>query len=1420
MENIDKDQLILSLEARYPQVYRQQGIRYFVKMEDPKVNRVADLQEIDLSILHYFYPNMKESFGISPESPFVKNRKKAQVSFHHTDYAGAIAGPYKKKIFNYRLAIKAYHKKNPGIFWARNERKFFSFRERRPWNMIVDYSLMGRRFEFRYNPRRHLFEFEAKYKGYLNGISYYTKQTNRHQLMMFHVPEQLPKVPELKRAAIEMKRSYFKIFDSYEKLALLDFWKWLDPYTRSKSFFAQYIQEKDLDRIDLLCLYGNTVVLLNLGLLDRWVTGKESLGEDEEDNESPEDLIEGEELNITQSTARRFQKRFLRFLAKIVEKDKLANSFIPHPLEIDEKETKDIQVIYDTNTEETLKDDDFQDPEVLEDKGDDTVLIPPDIVEEKQSESTQARTEAEIKSVISVNQQPHAGGTPSEAQTIVKANLSDLNTATSALSPTHPDPIQQPAVIKENYTPVEVNQLVGIQTQIPEKELITKPVSSLVDVGVKKQVAQYTEELGLTKKQNDFWEKAAETYKTLKSPVKGKTLGEFINEKRDITLNQEDAEIPDIPMVTDKSLLKSTIMNMQRDYIKKDLKRDIARNIVAMQKTGVLVSNYEVEDTSNLASDTETHVIQFTPVGGSPSTVRLKLPKVHEDGTIRQGGVRTYLRSQRRDRVIRKIDSDRVALTTYYGKLFLNRSDKKKYNLDNWVLSQVDRLISEGTYTDIQYGAVRSDIKDLPRIIQALMSRYRGFHHKKLFYTIDFTKITQDKNGILSFGKHVQYNPKDDTWLVKNKPTDINEVFSMDLLEAPDEYAEVKILGVLMPVGFILARELGFARLVEMLRLPVEKYEAGKQIERNSKQLIIRFADEKWVFDKSIMSTRDKLIIAGMNYYARYLKQYSALDFDTKEVYGAILHEDGVAVRYERELDLIQDLFIDDSSREMLEYMKEPTEMVPLYIRAVELLSTSHYVDEINMDDMVIKGYERIAGAVYSTFVNHMRLFKSKPITTKRRFDMPPNDVMIMLSKDPSMEIIDDINPIQNVKEKENVTFTGEGGRSKRSMVKRTRTYSDSDMGVISEASVDSSDIGITTFLSANPRFDTKLGTTTKHQTGKELDASQLFSTPVLLSPFSIHDDQKRQLFVNTQSSHRIPIRGAMPPCVRTGYENVLAHRVDEKFAYVAKGDGVIKEKGPKYVLISYNQDDLGEEMVEIGVTIASSKGSYFRHDIKCDRDVGYKFKKGEVLVFNQAFFQRDVLSPTQVILCDKTYARVMLVESNDTFEDSSAVSMDFAKQLKSSVVKERVIVVNATDNLRNMVKLNDEVDIDDSLVLIEDQAFSDAGYFSGSSLDILKRLSQISPKAKYKGKVIKIDCFYYCDEDDLSPSIKEVVNQIMKYRFSGTKMKLSDKRHMTGQIDEPLKLKSQEVLEGQVGIRIYIETDLGFSSGDKLVVK
>ena len=63
----------------------------------------------------------------------------------------------------------------------------------------------------------------------------------------------------------------------------------------------------------------------------------------------------------------------MKFLSKIVEKDKL-NTVDTPPLEVDNNEAKVIQKIYDTNTETSLKDDDFVDPENIQDNGE--TIIP------------------------------------------------------------------------------------------------------------------------------------------------------------------------------------------------------------------------------------------------------------------------------------------------------------------------------------------------------------------------------------------------------------------------------------------------------------------------------------------------------------------------------------------------------------------------------------------------------------------------------------------------------------------------------------------------------------------------------------------------------------------------------------------------------------------------------------------------------------------------------------------------------------------------------------------------------------------------------------------------------------------------------------------------------------------------------------
>ena len=102
---------------------------------------------------------------------------------------------------------------------------------------------------------------------------------------------------------------------------------------------------------------------------------------------------------------------------------------------------------------------------------------------------------------------------------------------------------------------------------------------------------------------------------------------------------------------------------------------------------------------------------------------------------------------------------------------------------------------------------------------------------------------------------------------------------------------------------------------------------------------------------------------------------------------------------------------------------------------------------------------------------------------------------------------VNDINPIQNLKESEAVTFGGTGGRNSRSLTRDTREHHPTDSGIISEATRDSSDAGISTFTSANPNLNSVRGTVTVKPI-KDISPTSLLSTSALLSPGSDKDDQ------------------------------------------------------------------------------------------------------------------------------------------------------------------------------------------------------------------------------------------------------------------------------------------------------------------------
>ena len=99
---------------------------------------------------------------------------------------------------------------------------------------------------------------------------------------------------------------------------------------------------------------------------------------------------------------------------------------------------------------------------------------------------------------------------------------------------------------------------------------------------------------------------------------------------------------------------------------------------------------------------------------------------------------------------------------------------------------------------------------------------------------------------------------------------------------------------------------------------------------------------------------------------------------------------------------------------------------------------------------------------------------------------------------------MEDINPIQNLKESEVITYGGAGGRDKDTMTKPTRSFHTSDAGVLSESTVDNAGVGTVAYLSANPNIATVRGMLSDKKT---LNPTSMMSTASLVSACSFNDN-------------------------------------------------------------------------------------------------------------------------------------------------------------------------------------------------------------------------------------------------------------------------------------------------------------------------
>lgn len=625
------------------------------------------------------------------------------------------------------------------------------------------------------------------------------------------------------------------------------------------------------------------------------------------------------------------------------------------------------------------------------------------------------------------------------------------------------------------------------------------------------------------------YEKLAEQHKTLNNPYTGKgSLVEASKVTHEDVAIDKPTQLSDSSGVVDKSMLETTIQDMDSRYVKNVLPKDIMGSVLNIQKAGIAVTGYEVEHVEDVANEYEIHTVKLNPIKGKSSTIRMKIPYIREDGTFISNGIEFRARRQRVDVPIRKVSPDKVALTSYYGKVFIQRSTKVVHDYGKWLAKSIRTVgldNEDSRVTNLKSAKSIEDDIEVPRLYSILGHNFLSFTAGGVDFYLNYAKREEhfgeetvkrvEKGGrtIIGLVKRtpVVVDEEDTLYLAKESDLEvlgkIEALVDINVSKAPVDAAELKLFSKTVPLGVALAYYTGLKRLIANLPGQVKRVSTGERLSLSDDEFTIKFNDETLIVSREDRIT--SLILSGFNHYKKSIQRYSIHDFNKEDIYLNVLEEHGLSVRHLNEMGLMKDMFIDPITEEILRDMEEPTVWLGLLRRAGDLLLTDYSPSETDMAFMRIRGYERLAGAVYKELVNSMRDYLIRQGTGNAAVDMNPFAVWTTINEDPTITLVEGSNPIKNVNEQETVTFMGEGGRGRTSMVARTRVFGENDMGVISEATVDSGDVAINTYTTANPKFNSLRGTTDRYD-GKNAGPASLLSTGALISPAADSDDPKR----------------------------------------------------------------------------------------------------------------------------------------------------------------------------------------------------------------------------------------------------------------------------------------------------------------------
>lgn len=965
--------------------------------------------------------------------------------------------------------------------------------------------------------------------------------------------------------------------------------------------------------------------------------------------------------------------------------------------------------------------------------------------------------------------------------------------------------------------------------------------------------------------------------KQLTLDVQGKTLGDILS----VSTDDVKIEVNDISKSVDtinKNVTEVRYPNINKDYVENVMKKDILSAVTCLSDKSdiqIYVRNIKVEDSSDINNYKDTYTIDLEDSLRVRHRLVFDVPKFIDNRFLWIGGNKKYINNQQLMLPVVKVSGDTVQLVSNYNKLFVYRYGSKvsslneklkkalnspikgikvingKYDKENTkylTIIDYDDLscnFKEISIGDIKFYFNQSEIRQLflDSVPKNKIDEYEklvdskilpvGKGNKNVFYYVNF-----DTNTVYQ----TNFNNSIDTKMslidfMLSKSPQLKDEISKQSTGKKYMYTRVKIMNKYVPTILLLAYKNGLSNILSQIKAEYYFSDTRPRIDLN--ESIVEFNDGYLVF--SNVPFKNSLLLNGLLEIPT--KNYSFDDFSDvltyQDIFESIYGRRNIANAFSNFFDN----FIDPITLEVLQKLSLPTDLTGLVLYANELLVDNQFRTELDIRSFRFRSAELIPARLYKLIASSYEQYKAtanhrNPRKISIRKDALIKDILAQTI----VEDYSELNPIVEMQKLHGATKKGPSGCNlEEAYTKVQRSFHKSMTGVYTISSSPDGNVGIQRVLTMEPPISDVRGFIDNKAMDNRLDEYNdvnLFGPAEMLTTGGAQrDDAMRTAMSTKQSTHLTPVSKASPSLITNGAEKAIQYHLSKDWSFIAKDDGKVVELNDDTGLMIVEYKNGESDAISINNRIAKNGagGFYLSKKMIPNYKKGDTFKKNDILAQDRDFFTNSEHFGNQFNI--GTLEKIALLSSAATFEDSSYVTKQVSRDMASEIVMQKQVVLGPNTNVDYMVKIGDTVQSGDELIRFEQS-------FDEDSLNVL--LSNVGEdmkedimmnnkekvKTKYSGVIEDIKVYSSVSLNDLSPSLRKVVNKhynrikdrrklLEKYDKSNNPLvkcnMLFNENTETVKTTNDGKFKGVALNDG-VLIEFYIKIHDELGAGDKIV--